>query len=485
MKGKAKKYLELFLFIFALVVGVFSPEIPTEAKTKYKLNKTSINLQKGTTYQLRSNYKGKKIKWSSKNKKVAVVDRKGKVTAKKDGSTYINCKIGKKTLKCKVRVFTAKMSVSKKTIYVNRDYQLKVKGYRVSKWKSSNKKIATVSKNGRVTGKKEGIARIYAYVGNSRLSSTITVKKKTTPKPIPPKPENPKPTPEYKYSLHILNNYKIYANDADANIVLYIKTNNPDPHRILVGPMYGSRACENFADVKYRNPSDGSYFSVPGRGALTVTGPMVLVPVQGGYITSIEPDKVGEQTYTIWELYKGASSAWYDVGRPELCSIKTEASVTFYAHDEKAGRRNFEDEVIENAKKNILVKQKYTIGEYKDLSENEKILLEACEYVKSTCTYPCNDFGYNEPWGYVSTLKRYGEWWDSRQVDSNIGPGLLMELATRLGADSAIPYGGDGHAYVAVMMNGNYYPYLTMTPYMDTGAINPDKIEFFDFSKFR
>lgn len=127
MKEKIAKYLQLFLFMFALIVGICSTEISAEAKARYKLNKTSIRLQKGTTYQLKSNYKGKKIKWASKNKKVAVVNRKGKVTAKKNGSTYITCKIGKKTLKCKVRVFTAKMSVSKKTIYVKTTIDLKLR----------------------------------------------------------------------------------------------------------------------------------------------------------------------------------------------------------------------------------------------------------------------------------------------------------------------------------------------------------------------
>ena len=51
---------------------------------------------------------------------------------------------------------TSKLNKTKITVSVKESYQLKVKG--TSKkvtWKSSNEQVATVSKNGKVTGKKE------------------------------------------------------------------------------------------------------------------------------------------------------------------------------------------------------------------------------------------------------------------------------------------------------------------------------------------
>lgn len=83
----------------------------TTAK-KAALNKTSLKLAKGKTYQLKTkNVKGK-VTWSSSNKKVATVSKKGKVTAKKAGSAVIKAtykKNGKaKTLKCKITVTAAK-----------------------------------------------------------------------------------------------------------------------------------------------------------------------------------------------------------------------------------------------------------------------------------------------------------------------------------------------------------------------------------------
>ena len=47
---------------------------------------------------------GYKVKWSSKSKKIATVDKNGKVTAKKPGKTYIIAKVGTKTFRCKVVV---------------------------------------------------------------------------------------------------------------------------------------------------------------------------------------------------------------------------------------------------------------------------------------------------------------------------------------------------------------------------------------------
>lgn len=87
---------------------------------KAALNKTSLKLKKGKTYQLKTkNVKGT-ITWKSSNKKIATVSKKGKVTAKKAGSTVIKAtykKNGKiKTLKCKVTVTAAKKESREETV---------------------------------------------------------------------------------------------------------------------------------------------------------------------------------------------------------------------------------------------------------------------------------------------------------------------------------------------------------------------------------
>lgn len=68
------------------------------------LNKSSMTLavKKTGTFKASGNTKG--ITWSSSNKKVATVNKNGKVTAKSVGTTTIQMKVNGKTYKCTVRV---------------------------------------------------------------------------------------------------------------------------------------------------------------------------------------------------------------------------------------------------------------------------------------------------------------------------------------------------------------------------------------------
>lgn len=75
-----------------------------EAKSKIKLNTTKKTIYKGSTYTLKVKGTKKKVKWTTSNKKVATVNSKGKVTAKKKGTATITAKVGGKKLKCKITV---------------------------------------------------------------------------------------------------------------------------------------------------------------------------------------------------------------------------------------------------------------------------------------------------------------------------------------------------------------------------------------------
>lgn len=76
---------------------------------KISLNKTTLKLVKGKKYKLKlKNVKTSKVKWSSRNKKIASVNKSGKVTAKKKGSTTITASYGKKKYKCRVTVVDKK-----------------------------------------------------------------------------------------------------------------------------------------------------------------------------------------------------------------------------------------------------------------------------------------------------------------------------------------------------------------------------------------
>ncbi|MBQ6844023.1 MAG: Ig domain-containing protein [Agathobacter sp.] len=151
------------IFIILLCLVLILPMIPSEyvdAASKVKLNKTKMTLYIGKTQTLKITGTSKKVKWSSSNKKIATVSTKGKVIAKKEGKVTITAKVGGKKYKCSVTVKKPYINTTKKLLYVNKTYTLKLTGTEIKSVKSSNKKVATVTKKGKVTAKGDGKATI-------------------------------------------------------------------------------------------------------------------------------------------------------------------------------------------------------------------------------------------------------------------------------------------------------------------------------------
>lgn len=139
------------------------------------INKKSLTLKEGQSYQLRALKNGAtaKAKWKSSNKAIVTVNSSGKIKAKKAGTCKITATVDGHKVTCIVKVKAVKkkvkasLSVSPKsiTIYAGKSKTLKavVKGKsKTVKWSSSNTKIAKVNKNGKVTGIKKGSAVITA-----------------------------------------------------------------------------------------------------------------------------------------------------------------------------------------------------------------------------------------------------------------------------------------------------------------------------------
>lgn len=80
----------------------------------------------------------------------------------------------------------SKIALNRKkvTLYAGKTYRLKVKGTKKKvRWTTNKKKVAVVSKKGKVRAKKAGTAKITAKVAGKKLVCKVTVKKKTVPKP--------------------------------------------------------------------------------------------------------------------------------------------------------------------------------------------------------------------------------------------------------------------------------------------------------------
>lgn len=147
------------------------------------VNNPNLNVTKATVYlyaskTLRITGKIGKATFKSSNKSVAVVNTAGKITAKKKGTCTITVRTNGITLKCKVTVKNPCLSKSKLTLFNTDKYNLKVLGGKGKiVWKSSNKKVATVTSKGVVRGKKGGACTITAKRGKYTMKCKIRVPK--------------------------------------------------------------------------------------------------------------------------------------------------------------------------------------------------------------------------------------------------------------------------------------------------------------------
>lgn len=175
-----------------------TPTKKPEPKPSIRLNYTSIPLQvKQSTTAIRirtTAIKGDKIKSAkSSNSKVAKVSVKnGKLTIKgmKAGKVTVTV-TSAKGAKATVKVTVQKKKVALKklqaltsrkvTVKKGRKTTLKVANSPITakasvKWKTSNKKVATVTSKGVVKGLKKGRATITAYSGKIKMTYKVTVK---------------------------------------------------------------------------------------------------------------------------------------------------------------------------------------------------------------------------------------------------------------------------------------------------------------------
>ena len=158
--------------------------------TSVKLSKSKVTLTVKDNFALAATLsKGatSKVKWTTSDKKVASV-KDGVVTAKKKGVAVITATADGKSADCVVTVkdakgkkaATLKVKTKKISVKVKKTKKIQVtlaKKDSVKSYVSSNKKIATVSKKGVVTGKKKGKATIIVTTKKGAVATIpVTVK---------------------------------------------------------------------------------------------------------------------------------------------------------------------------------------------------------------------------------------------------------------------------------------------------------------------
>jgi hypothetical protein len=161
------------------------------------LNKTSLALTVGSTEQLNaivspSNATDQSVTWSSSNSSVATVSPTGLVTGISNGSATITVTTsdGNKQARCSVSVTIPSVSVigvslnkTSLSLGIGATEQLTATvspsnaADKNVRWDCSNPNVASVSSNGLVTGKAEGLATIVVATqdGNNTATCTVTV----------------------------------------------------------------------------------------------------------------------------------------------------------------------------------------------------------------------------------------------------------------------------------------------------------------------
>lgn len=238
---KWKKILISLITVFVLaILPAESAILPgtvcvTEAAPRISSSKLTMIKGQSRTLKITGLKKGQKITWKSSNSKIVAVNKAGKLQAKAKGSATITGTVSKRKYTCKVTVQAPKLNKTSVTLKTGQTYQLKLSGTNQKiTWKSSNSKIVTVNKTGKLFAKSTGNATITAQVNGIRFVCKVKIQKKAAPakpaptaapaKPTPTAaPAKPTPTvapkPGIKLKSHILSKGK-KASDGSVKIEL-------------------------------------------------------------------------------------------------------------------------------------------------------------------------------------------------------------------------------------------------------------------------
>ncbi|WP_343207998.1 CAP domain-containing protein [Anaerolentibacter hominis] len=176
-----RKWNACLLFVLVLFV-LFSPATPerrtpaTVEAASVKFNKEKLMLYVGNTFKLKLKGVSEKVVWSTSRKSVASVSQAGMVTAKGEGKAVITAKAGKKKYTAAVTVKKNQLTYTALKLGKGETRTLRLKGDGIKiNWSSSDSKVVSVEKNGRISAKKEGKAVICAAAGGQNYYCQITV----------------------------------------------------------------------------------------------------------------------------------------------------------------------------------------------------------------------------------------------------------------------------------------------------------------------
>lgn len=147
----------------------------TQAKN-IKLSSHQLILLKGQRKNLKIYGTKNKVRWSSSKKKVVTVSKNGTILAKTSGSAVVTAKIGKKRLRCKIKVENPSLNHTSIILLRGQERVLKIKKTSVKpKWTSNRPSVVEVSNQGKVRGISNGQTVVTAQILGRNLECIVKV----------------------------------------------------------------------------------------------------------------------------------------------------------------------------------------------------------------------------------------------------------------------------------------------------------------------
>ncbi len=149
-------------------------------KPVVQINREALTLHKGRVRQLKVEGTDKRIRWSSKNEAVAMVDAEGRVWGVDQGVTTILAKVGKRKRRCQVTVAEKGLGLVNYTVIKGKGgvvnwANVKKKAAKKVKWSSTNPRVAVIKKNGTFTGVSAGVVDMEGKAGKKRYRCRVAV----------------------------------------------------------------------------------------------------------------------------------------------------------------------------------------------------------------------------------------------------------------------------------------------------------------------
>lgn len=481
------KKIIIFIMMFVLVLGITSSQAEAKSKT-LKLNKKKVEMEVGDKIKISvKNGTPKKVKWTvnAKGKKVVELSQKSKksvkIKGKKNGTATVTARITykKKTKKLKVKIKVAAANKGKNSVNLIMKKQtafpgkvkvsLDTSGYAKIQWdKVSNAHAYVIQRKAgddtwsdlkvtsarTYTDRTVGEYTVYAYRVRANCngmctaySTAVTIQTgkvksvydtsdilvTSTPEPTQEPVATPEPVPEptpykskYSYEVEVLNQFTIYEN---VPIVLYVKTDNPNPNDfdgVYVSFSGGSGSfghCYSYEDIRYLNLEEDKQSTS-------------FRKVQGGFIYTIEFQHPGIKTVKIQELDKSVEAVYGDYDETGKSVWQTVATFQVEVQNgEKALQQHCNDIIKEVSNDNYNEDER---GKWSDLAETER--MERIEdYVRGHLNYPrlgpLTSLGYLPVW-YIQ--ENVGAYWETGFADCGAANDMVCVLARILGYEAEL-----------------------------------------------